>query len=193
MLAIEHAKIRKICCIDENAQFQEATPVGLQTWAPRLVLMPNVKPSRRHPPWKRMTLMPVDLRPRNDSSLRREEAAAVQHGKLRMSSYGTLERPVWELTMIDKRNKGRTVPVSIATLGAFKAHRSDRGRDFMVPTVLLSPSAPLLSPVPSRARPRHVPCMGSSVTSEAKRAGLCGRRHQSLDLAHVDDHRRGHG
>jgi integrase len=60
------------------------------------------------------------------------------------SSYGTLERPVWELTMIDKRNKGRTVPVSIATLEALKAHRSDRGRDLMAPTVFLSPSAPLL-------------------------------------------------
>jgi hypothetical protein len=90
MLAIEHAKIRKICCIDENAQFQEATPVGLQTWAPRLVLMPNVKPSRRHAPWKRMTLMPVDLRPKNDSGLRREEAAAVQHGKLRIRATARL-------------------------------------------------------------------------------------------------------
>jgi integrase len=48
------------------------------------------------------------------------------------------------LTMIDKRNKGRTVPVSIATLEALKAHRSDRGRDLMAPTVFLSPSAPLL-------------------------------------------------
>jgi hypothetical protein len=120
-------------------------------------------------------------------------AAEALHGKLRVSIYGTLERQVWELTVIDKRNNGRTVPVSIATLEAFKAHWSDRGRDFMAPTVLLSPSAPLLSPVPSRARPRLVPCMESNITSEARRAGLVGRWHQSLDLAHVDDRRRDHG
>ena len=31
-----------------------------------------------------------------DSGLRREEAADAQRGKLRVSIYGTLERPVWE-------------------------------------------------------------------------------------------------
>ena len=82
-----------------------------------------------------------------DSGLRREEAADAQRGKLRVSIYGTLERPVWELTVIGKRNKERTVPVSVATLEALKAHWSDRGRDFMAPTDLLNPSAPLLSPV----------------------------------------------
>jgi len=82
-----------------------------------------------------------------DSGLRREEAADAQRGKLRVSIYGTLERSVWELTVIGKRNKERTVPVSVATLEALKAHWSDRGRDFMAPTDLLNPSAPLLSPV----------------------------------------------
>jgi len=82
-----------------------------------------------------------------DSGLRREEAADAQRGKLRVSIYGTLERPVWELTVIGKRNKERTVPVSVATLEALKAHWTDRGRDFMAPTDLLNPSAPLLSPV----------------------------------------------
>jgi integrase len=69
-----------------------------------------------------------------DSGLRREEAADAQRGKLRVSIYGTLERPVWELTVVRKRNKERTVPVSVATLEALKAHWSDRGRDFMAPT-----------------------------------------------------------
>ena len=82
-----------------------------------------------------------------DSGLRREEAADAQRGKLRVSIYGTLECPVWELTVIGKRNKERTVPVSVATLEALKAHWADRGRDFMAPTDLLNPSAPLLSPV----------------------------------------------
>jgi integrase len=82
-----------------------------------------------------------------DSGLRREEAADAQRGKLRVSIYGTLTWPVWELTVIGKRNKERTVPVSVAALEALKAHWTDRGRDFMAPTDLLNPSAPLLSPV----------------------------------------------
>jgi integrase len=82
-----------------------------------------------------------------DSGLRREEAANAQRHELRVSIYGTLERPVWELTVIGKRQKERTVPVSIATLEALKAHWVDRGRDFMLPDDLLNPSAPLLSPV----------------------------------------------
>jgi site-specific recombinase XerC len=57
-----------------------------------------------------------------DSGLRREEAPESQRDKLRVSIYGTLERPVWELTAIGKRQKERTVPVSIATLEALKAH-----------------------------------------------------------------------
>ena len=82
-----------------------------------------------------------------DSGLRREEVADAQRGKLRVSMYGTLERPVRELTVIGKRKKERTVPVSVATLEALKAHWLNRGRDFMAPTDLLNPSAPLLSPV----------------------------------------------
>jgi len=49
--------------------------------------------------------------------------------------------------VIGKRQKERTVPVSIATLEALKAHWADRGRDFMAQTDLLNSSAPLLSPV----------------------------------------------
>jgi integrase len=82
-----------------------------------------------------------------DSGLRREEAADAQRGKLRVSIYGTLERPVWELSVIGKRNKERTVPVSVVTLEALSAHWADRGRDFMAPTDLLNLSAPLLSPI----------------------------------------------
>jgi len=82
-----------------------------------------------------------------DSGLRREEAANAQRDKLKMSIYGTLERPVWELTVVGKRKRERTVPVSVATLAALRAHWADRGKDFMLPTDLLNPSAPLLSPV----------------------------------------------
>jgi integrase len=65
-----------------------------------------------------------------DSGLRREEAARARREDLRPSSYGTLERPVWELTLIGKGQRERTVPVSAATLNALRAHLRDRAQDF---------------------------------------------------------------
>src|ERR1700737_3486835 len=82
-----------------------------------------------------------------DSGLRREEPAGSQRDQLRVSIYTTLEKPVWELTVVGKGQRERTVPVSVATLEALKAHWADRGRDLMAPTDLLNPSGPLLSPV----------------------------------------------
>ncbi|WP_350029457.1 hypothetical protein [Caballeronia sp. GAWG1-5s-s] len=51
-----------------------------------------------------------------DSGLRREEAASARREHLRPSSFGTPERPVWELTIVGKGQRERTVPVSAATL-----------------------------------------------------------------------------
>ena len=65
-----------------------------------------------------------------DSGLRREEAASARRENLKPSVYGTLERPVWELTIVGKGQRERTVPVSVATLEALRAHWADRGRDF---------------------------------------------------------------
>jgi integrase len=65
-----------------------------------------------------------------DSGLRREEAASARRENLKASVYGTLERPVWELTIVGKGQRERTVPVSVAALGALRAHWADRGRDF---------------------------------------------------------------
>jgi integrase len=57
-----------------------------------------------------------------DSGLRREEAASARREDLRPSSFGTLERPVWGLTIVGKGQRERTVPVSAATLNALRAH-----------------------------------------------------------------------
>jgi integrase len=65
-----------------------------------------------------------------DSGLRREEAASARRENLKPSVYGTLARPVWELTIVGKGQRERTVPVSAAALGALRAHWADRGRDF---------------------------------------------------------------
>jgi integrase len=104
-----------------------------------------------------------------DSGLRREEAASARREYLRPSAYGTLERPVWELTIVGKGQRERTVPVSASTLSALRAHWSDRGRVFDVEGVVEGhgvvdvevSTGPLLAPVfipwtdASRRRHRH--------------------------------------
>ncbi len=86
-----------------------------------------------------------------DSGLRREEAASARREDLAPSVYGTLERPVWELTIVGKGQRERTVPISAATLTALRAHWADRAKDFEetgageAPDVV--PKGPLLAPV----------------------------------------------
>ncbi len=50
---------------------------------------------------------------------------------------------VWALTIVGKRRKQRTVPVSAATVAALRAHWADRDKDFDVPSV----EAPLIAPL----------------------------------------------
>ncbi|SAL86236.1 integrase [Caballeronia terrestris] len=111
-----------------------------------------------------------------DSGLRREEAASARRENLKASVYGTLERPVWELTIVGKGQRERTVPVSAATLGALRAHWADRGRELDgaaiasagVPSI--APRGPLLGPViipwTDAARRRHRTQRGDALEIE---------------------------
>jgi integrase len=96
-----------------------------------------------------------------DSGLRREEAASARRENLKASVYGTLERPVWELTIVGKGQRERAVPVSAAALGALRAHWADRGRDFDGDAIGSAGAlaGPLLGPViipwTDAARRRH--------------------------------------
>ncbi|MGF6971528.1 integrase [Paraburkholderia sp. WC7.3g] len=65
-----------------------------------------------------------------DSGLRRAEAAAARREELRISPWSTAATPVWALTVIGKRRRQRTVPVSAATVHALRLHWADRGREF---------------------------------------------------------------
>lgn len=100
-----------------------------------------------------------------DSGLRREEAANARREHLRPSSYGTLERPVWELTIVGKGQRERTVPLSAATLAAMRAHWHDRAQDFEGATEGDPQSGPLLSPVvipwTDASRRRHRAAQGA--------------------------------
>ncbi|KXU94896.1 hypothetical protein CR51_26200 [Caballeronia megalochromosomata] len=57
--------------------------------------------------------------------------------------------PVWMLSIIGKRRKQRTVPVSGATIAALRAHWQDRGRDFDAPRA----HGPLIAPQWNSATP----------------------------------------
>lgn len=102
-----------------------------------------------------------------DSGLRREEAASARREDLRPSSFGTPERPVWELTLVGKGQRERTVPVSAATLNALRAHWADRGQDFDGATEENTQSGPLLSPVvilwTDASRRRHRAGQGAEI------------------------------
>lgn len=77
-----------------------------------------------------------------DSGLRREEAAGARRERLQpYPADDGIE--VWALTVIGKRNRERTVPVSAETVAALRAHWGDRGDDFDA----AAPAGPLLSPL----------------------------------------------
>jgi integrase len=113
-----------------------------------------------------------------DSGLRREEAASARRDNLRPSSYGTVERPVRELTIVGKGQRERTVPVSAATLVALRAHWADRAQDFDGATVEGHQSGPLLAPV-------IIPWTDAS--SRRHRAGQGGDGQQANEAGYTAD------
>lgn len=65
-----------------------------------------------------------------DSGLRREELTVAQRDKMRPTAHGNANDPVWQLMVLEKRGKERTVPVSPDSVAALRAHWADRGLDF---------------------------------------------------------------
>jgi integrase len=106
-----------------------------------------------------------------DSGLRRDEAAHARREALRPyvgqsvrpsvrpSPEGSNDTPVWALTVIGKRRKQRTVPVSAATVAALRDHWIDRERDFDAPL----DSAPLIAPLAIPATPSALNKHGGAV------------------------------
>ncbi|BBQ03590.1 hypothetical protein BSFA1_87180 (plasmid) [Burkholderia sp. SFA1] len=77
-----------------------------------------------------------------DSGLRRDELVGARRENLSPTTYGDGADVVWQLTIVGKRNKERTVPVSPATIEALTAHWRDRGEDFDS-----AAAGPLLAPI----------------------------------------------
>ncbi|BCQ29995.1 tyrosine-type recombinase/integrase (plasmid) [Caballeronia sp. NK8] len=65
-----------------------------------------------------------------DSGLRREELVNARREAMSPTNYGDGQETVWQLSIVGKRNKQRTVPVSPATIAALTAHWRDRGLEF---------------------------------------------------------------
>lgn len=99
-----------------------------------------------------------------DSGLRREEAATARREALRraMAVDASLP-PIWELTVIGKRKKERTVSVSSDTVDALRAHWRDRGREFDEPGI----GGPLLAPVSIPRTPQALRKHGVGVDERA--------------------------
>lgn len=93
-----------------------------------------------------------------DTGIRREEAAYATRDRLRPIP----EQPeLWELDVLGKRNKWRTVFPSRRAIDALAAHWNDRGLDFsfgLGETPLLSP---LVAPGTRTARSKHLDDEGS--------------------------------
>ncbi|CAN7808227.1 site-specific integrase [Paraburkholderia hospita] len=85
--------------------------------------------------------MRVALLLSGDSGLRREELTVCRREDITPSTYGETDAPVWELNVLGKRKKMRTVPVSPAAINALDAHWRDRGIDFFT-----AKDGPLIKP-----------------------------------------------
>jgi integrase len=90
---------------------------------------------------------------------------------------------IWTLTLVGKRRRQRTVPVSPDTVTALRAHWRDRGRDFDGPDAHGPLVAPLVVPATHNARRRHmdgnempyaVDALGRLVRTAVKRLGEHG-------------------
>lgn len=77
-----------------------------------------------------------------DSGLRREEVANAHRDAITRSPHAAPDHAVWQLSVVGKRNRERTVPVSPDTVEALRAHWRDRGEDFDTAAF-----GPLISPV----------------------------------------------
>ncbi|MBK5124961.1 tyrosine-type recombinase/integrase [Burkholderia sp. R-69980] len=102
-----------------------------------------------------------------DSGLRRDEAAHARRENLRLSPRPSGGAPVWALTVIGKRRKQRTVPVSAATVHALREHWADRGRDFDAPLDSAPLIVPLVIPVTGSALKKHGGAVDASYTADA--------------------------
>jgi integrase len=84
-----------------------------------------------------------------------------------LSPQGSDAAAGWALTVIGKRRKQRTVPVSAATVRALREHWADRGRDFDATLDSAPLIVPLVIPVTTTALKKHGGAVEAPYTTDA--------------------------
>ena len=90
------------------------------------------------------------------TGIRREEAASATRDKLKpVREQAGRADGLWELAVLGKRRKWRTVYLPTRVVDALRAHWEDRGHDFDNPTLTLALLSPVVVPNTPAARSKH--------------------------------------
>ncbi|KVP96530.1 integrase [Burkholderia ubonensis] len=90
------------------------------------------------------------------TGIRREEAAGAVRDKLKpVREQSGQANSLWELAVLGKRKKWRTVFLPKRVVDALKAHWEDRGHDFDAPTNALALLSPVVVPNTPWAQDKH--------------------------------------
>lgn len=90
------------------------------------------------------------------TGMRREEAATATRDKLKpVREQAGRSDGIWELAVLGKRRKWRTVYLPARVVEALRAHWEDRGHDFDNPTLTLALLSPVVVPNTPAARTKH--------------------------------------
>lgn len=90
------------------------------------------------------------------TGLRREEAARATRNKLRpVPEASGRAQGLWELQVLGKRNKWRTVLMPERVIGALRAHWADRGHDFDLAQTTMALLSPVAVPRVAAAQLKH--------------------------------------
>lgn len=91
------------------------------------------------------------------SGARREEAARALRCHLKpVPEQAGVPAGLWELGLLGKRNKWRTVFLPPRVIGALRAHWSDRGHDFEQADQVLALLSPVVVPATRTAQAKHL-------------------------------------
>jgi integrase len=134
---------------ERDMKIERALPAGL--WERMRAYIDTACESESAAQWRTVR---AALLLSGDSGLRREELTVCRRESLSPTTLGHDEAHVWQLEVLGKRRRIRTVPVSPEAIDALRAHWRDRGIDFDTATQgpLIKPG--VIPPTP-RAQEKH--------------------------------------
>ncbi|MBP0631212.1 phage integrase family protein [Cupriavidus sp. AcVe19-1a] len=103
------------------------------------------------------------------SGARREEAARALRCHLQpVPEQAGIPAGLWELALLGKRNKWRTVFLPARVIDALRTHWADRGHDFENPDQPLALLSPVVVPLTRMARAKHLSLEGGAPVLNGK-------------------------